>query len=68
MPKKMSLVDYTRCDPANCKGGICLAVLACRHKVLKQEAPFEMPDPPPLLCVGCSLCVRACPQHAVRLQ
>ncbi len=67
MPKPMAMVDYGRCQPEKCDGGICLAVLACPAKVLRQEAPYEMPDPSPAMCVGCALCVQACPTKAIRV-
>ena len=67
MPKKMSMVDYSRCQPEKCKDGICLAALACENKVMTQEAPYEMPDVNPAMCVGCGLCMQACPLKAVRV-
>jgi len=42
-------------------------VLACEHKIIKQEAPYEMPDANPAVCVGCGLCVQACPFEAVQM-
>ncbi len=66
MPKQMAVVDYRKCQPEKCDRGICLAALACPNKVLKQEAPYEMPDPP-TMCVGCSLCTQACPLKAIRM-
>ena len=38
MPNKMALVDYKKCHPEKCDSGVCAAVLACSHKLLKQEA------------------------------
>ena len=67
MPKQMAVIDYRKCRPEKCDQGICLAVLACPNKVLKQEAPYEMPDPPLALCVGCSPCTQACPLKAVQM-
>ena len=67
MPKQMAVVDYGQCQPEKCDNGICLAVLASPSKILKQEAPYEMPDPSPAMCVGCGLCVQACPLKAIRL-
>ena len=37
------------------------------YKVLKQEAPYEMPDPNPALCVRCGLCAQACPVKAIQM-
>ena len=67
MPKKTAVVDYAKCIPESCDQGICLAVLACPNKVLRQEAPYEMPDPNPSMCIGCGLCVEACPEKAIRM-
>lgn len=68
MPKPTSLIDYQKCSPEDCENGICLAVLACPNKVLRQEAPYEMPDPYPGMCLGCGSCVLACPLGAVRVE
>ena len=65
MPKQVVLVDYRKCQPEKCDDGICLAALACPNKVLKQEAPYEMPNPSPSMCVGCGTCVQACPLKAI---
>jgi len=67
MAKQTAVVDYEKCHPEKCDKGICLAVLACPNKVLRQEAPYEMPDPNPSMCVGCSLCAQACPLKAIRM-
>ena len=45
MPGKMALVNYHQCHPEECDKGICVAALACSHKLLKQEAPYEIPMP-----------------------
>jgi len=44
--------------------GICAAALVCKRKVLRQEEPYEKPDPP-MMCVGCGDCVQVCPGKAV---
>lgn len=67
MPKKMAVVDYKDCRPEECEKGICLAVLACPKKLLRQEENYEAPDPVPNMCLGCGLCVQACPLKAVVL-
>lgn len=67
MPKQIAMIDYGKCQPEKCDQGICLAVLACPNKVLKQEAAYEMPDPSPSMCVGCGLCAQACPLKAIRV-
>ncbi len=67
MPKKIALIDYSKCHPEYCDSGICKAVLTCPHKLLKQERPYEAPLPHPSLCQGCAKCVVACPLKAVQL-
>ena len=67
MPKQAVIINYQFCQPELCEGGICLAVLACPRKLLKQEEPFEMPDPYPNMCIGCAICVQACPKGAVQM-
>lgn len=65
MPQKLALVDYNRCRPVDCEGGICPAAKACERRLLVQEASFEPPMPDPSLCRGCGDCVRACPVNAI---
>jgi translation initiation factor RLI1 len=67
MPKKMALIRYQDCSPDECEKGICQAVVACPKKLLRQEEAYEMPDPNPNMCLGCGLCVKACPRKAVIL-
>lgn len=67
MPKLAALINYQLCEPELCEAGVCQAALVCPRKLLKQEAPFEMPDPYTHMCVGCALCVRACPKGAVQM-
>lgn len=66
MPKKIAVIDYQKCKPESCQDGICLAVSACQKRTLKQEAPYEQPEPP-IICVGCGTCVQACDQAAIIL-
>ena len=67
MAGKLVLVDYSKCDPTQCDGGVCTAALACPRKVMGQEAPYEVPMPPSVLCKGCAECTRHCPLKAVGL-
>jgi ferredoxin len=67
LPKAMALVDYGKCQPERCPSGLCRSVEACPKGILSQEAPFEMPDPYPSMCLGCGICASACPAGAVRL-
>jgi len=67
MPSKMALVNYNECHPEKCDSGVCAAVLACSHKLLKQEAAYETPMPDPSLCQGCGDCVRACPLKVISI-
>ena len=67
MPGKAALVNYNKCHPEKCDGGIFAAVLACSHKLLKQEAPYDIPMPDPSICQGCGDCVRACPLKAIEI-
>lgn len=65
--RPVAVLDYSKCHPENCDKGICLAALACPNKVLKQEAPYEMPEPNPTMCVGCGECALACSLKAIRM-
>jgi hypothetical protein len=61
VPKPRAMVDYRKCQPEKCDEGICLAVLACPNKILKQEAPYEMPDPNLAMCVAVACVLRPAP-------
>jgi len=67
MPGKMALIDYEKCQPEKQPDGVCAAVLVCSHKLLKQEAAYEIPMTDPFLCEGCGDCVRACPFKAIKI-
>ena len=67
MAKKVAIIDYAVCEPGICEQGICQAIAACPRKILKQEEPYEQPDPYPNMCLGCGVCLQACPKKAVRL-
>jgi translation initiation factor RLI1 len=65
MPSKMALVDYNKCRPDLCDGGVCTASLECPLHVLRQEAPYKIPMTDPFACKGCGQCTLACPAHAI---
>jgi translation initiation factor RLI1 len=67
MPTKIALIDFKKCSPPKCRDGICTAALACTHRLLKQEAPYEIPMPDPSLCRGCGDCAQACPFKAIKV-
>ncbi|MGQ9833712.1 MAG: hypothetical protein ACUVRJ_07940 [Candidatus Villigracilaceae bacterium] len=67
MPKKTVVIDYQACNPEKCEDGICKAALACKRKVLTQEAPYDMPDAKAHMCLSCSLCTLECPTSAVHV-
>jgi translation initiation factor RLI1 len=67
MPGKRALVQFDDCRPACCRDGVCQAMLACKHKLIKQEKPAEIPLFSPSSCQGCGDCVRACPRQAVKI-
>lgn len=67
MMGKLALVDYGKCDPGRCEGGVCTAALACPRKLLIQEAPDEAPMADPSLCRGCGDCARSCPLRAIEV-
>ena len=69
--KTFAAVDYQICDPAECDPdkGICPAVAACEHKVLKQiDGAFEAPMVFHDLCMGCWDCLEACPRNAIYIK
>jgi len=67
LSRKMALLDFEKCRPELCDGGICAAAQACPSKLLQQEAPYAMPVPEPSACRACGECVRACSQKAIRI-
>ena len=68
MPKKIVVVDYTRCKPEKCNGGVCLAALECEHKSLLQVHPGEVPEVNSARwCRGCAKCAGVCPLKAIRM-
>lgn len=67
MPRKTALVDFNKCQPEACRGGVCLAAAACPRKLLIQESAASAPMTNPALCRGCGDCVRACPLKAIAI-
>lgn len=69
--KAFAMVDYEKCDPGRCdpENGICAAVAACPHKVIKQmDGAFEQPMIFQDLCQGCWECIEACPMDAIQIK
>ena len=67
MTRKLALLDYNKCRPAECVDGLCTAAQACPSKLLQQEAAYVIPEPEPSACRACGDCVRACPLNAINL-
>lgn len=65
MPKPKAFVDVEKCAPTSCHGGVCAAVVSCKHKMLVQEAPYEVPFINISMCNGCLLCLPSCPARAI---
>ena len=69
--KEFALVDYEICNPGNSNSyeGICAAMMACLHKVIKQiDGAFEPPIVFQDMCMGCWDCVEACQLDAVQMK
>ncbi len=54
-------MDYERCQPEHCPGGICLARGTCPVKAISQDEPYAVPFFAQDRCRGCSKCAEACP-------
>ena len=67
MPKPKAMIDYSRCRPEECNGGVCVAVAECSLRVLKQDTPREAPYALQDFCVGCSKRRIACPFEAIKM-
>jgi len=67
MPGKMALIQFDKCHPEMCENGICIAIKACPRKLLKQEAPNEIPMTDPVICRGCGDRARVCPAKAIKI-
>ena len=66
MSGKIIFVNFAKCHPENCDGGICKATEACSYKLFKQEKPYEIPMADPFICRTCGDCIRACPLKAIQ--
>lgn len=67
MPKPKAMIDYSRCRPEECNGGVCAAAAECPFGVLKQDVPWEAPYALQDFCVGCGKCRIACPFEAIKM-
>jgi translation initiation factor RLI1 len=67
MARKAALLDYNKCVPGECDGGVCAAAQACPSRLLKQEEPYVVPMTEPSFCRTCGDCVRACPMQAIKI-
>ena len=67
MAGKAAMVAFDKCHPEKCDKGTCVAMLACPHRLIKQEEPYEIPMFYPSACQGCGDCVRACPLKAIQI-
>jgi translation initiation factor RLI1 len=67
MKKKQVLLNFNKCNPKKCspKHGKCIAVRACKQKVIIQEEEFEAPIIFEKMCSGCGKCVCECPLNAI---
>lgn len=68
MPKRIAVVDYSKCRPEGCDQGVCAAAMQCEYGNLAQEDIYEAPEVNPAKwCRGCAKCVQACPLKAIRM-
>ncbi len=68
MPKRIAVVDYSKCRADECDSGVCAAAMQCEYGNLAQENLDEAPEVNPAKwCRGCAKCVNACPFKAVRM-
>jgi ATP-binding cassette subfamily E protein 1 len=68
MPKRIAVVDYSKCHPDKCDHGVCASAMQCEYGNLVQENLDEAPEVnPSKWCRGCTKCVQACPFKAIRM-
>lgn len=65
MAHKIAVINYSKCDPTECRDGVCEAIIACKKKVLKQEEPYDAPFINASLCSGCYECIPHCHRNAI---
>ena len=65
MSKPRAVVDVGKCNPEACPEGICAALQVCEKRILRQDAPYEVPYTTASLCQSCFDCVKACPLQAI---
>jgi MinD superfamily P-loop ATPase len=58
-------VDYHKCRPDTCNGGICAAIASCPLNLIIQEDKYGYPMTGPFPCKGCAKCAAACPLEAI---
>ena len=66
--KSFASVNYAKCNPkiGNPEKGLCVAALACTHKVITQiDGAYEQPMIFQDMCMGCWDCVEACPLESI---
>jgi len=69
--KTFAMIIYDKCNPKKCnpENGVCAAVPACSHKVIKQmDGAFESPVIFQDMCMGCWDCIEACPLGAIKVK
>jgi ATP-binding cassette subfamily E protein 1 len=69
--KSFAMVDYERCNPRECnsENGVCAAISACTHKVIKQlDGVFQPPIIFQDICMGCWDCIEACSLDAIQIK
>jgi len=67
--KRIAVIDYDRCDPVKCGGYYCERV--CPVNRTDKKCIYHEGNEKPLiseeLCIGCMICVKACPFGAISI-